>query len=101
MFITKGRTALVTLAASASLGVAAIAPAASQAQWHNYCTGGTCITHSNYAIQGVHACGPADISGTTFPSGLEDATKPAPGEDSDAQAEQNQITQFEGGCTDS
>ena len=100
MFITKGRTALITLAASASLGIAAIMPAASQAQWHNFCTAGHCVTHSNYAIPGVHACGPADIAGTAFPSGLQDATKPASGEDSDAQAVQNQITQFEGGCTD-
>lgn len=94
-FITKGRTALITLAASASLGIAAIMPAASQTQWHTYGTAGTCITHSNYAISGVHACGPADIA---FPTGQEDATKPAPGEDSDAQAVQNQITQLEGGC---
>jgi hypothetical protein len=98
MIITRSRTALITLAASASFAVAAIAPAASQAQWHNYCSNGSCVTHSNYTLAGVHACGPADITGTTFPSGLEDATKPAPGEDSDAQAEQNQITQFEGGC---
>jgi len=98
MIIAKSRTALITLAASAACAVAGIAPAASQAQWHNYCTGGHCITHSNYALAGQHACGPADIAGTNPKSGLDGATKPVTKEDTDAQAEQNQITQFEGGC---
>jgi hypothetical protein len=100
MIITKSRTALITLVASAGFAVAGITPAASQAQWHNYCTAGHCITHSNYTLQGQHVCGPADITGTNPKSGLDDATKPAAGEDTDAQAEQNQITQFEGGCPD-
>jgi hypothetical protein len=98
MFIAKSRAALLALMTSAGLAAAGMAPAASQAQWHNYCTAGHCITHSNYTIEGQHACGPADITGTNPTSGLDDATKPADGEASAAQAEQNQITQFMGGC---
>ncbi|MGZ6576495.1 MAG: hypothetical protein ACXVHJ_36620, partial [Solirubrobacteraceae bacterium] len=44
------------------------------AQWHNYCTAGHCITHSNYTLEGQHACGPADVTGTNPTSGLDDAT---------------------------
>jgi hypothetical protein len=98
MFIAKRRAALLALVTSAGLAAAGIAPAASQAQWHNYCTAGHCITHSNYTLEGQHACGPADITGTNPTSGLDDATKPADGEAAAAQAEQNQITQFWGGC---
>ena len=98
MFIAKSRAVLLTVLTSAGLAAAGVAPAASQAQWHNYCTAGHCVTHSNYTLPGQHVCGPADIAGTSFPSGLEDATQPAAGEETAAQAEQNQITQFWGGC---
>lgn len=97
MIITKTRTALIALAASAGFAIAGIAPATSQAQWHNYCVAGHCITHSNYTIEGQHVCGPSDVTGTNPKSGLDDATKPT-GEDAAAQAEQDQITQFEGMC---
>ena len=98
MFIPKCRAALLTILTSAGLAAAGIAPAASQAQWHNYCTAGHCITHSNYTIEGQHPCGPADVTGTNPSSGLDDATKPIDAEGTAALAEQNQITQFWGGC---
>jgi len=56
MFTTKTRTTIVAFVAWASVAVAAIAPAASQAQWHNYCVAGHCITHQNYTIGGVSPC---------------------------------------------
>lgn len=99
MFITNSRAVLTTLAASAAFAAGAIAPAASQAQYHNYCTGGSCYTHSNYNLGGgQHACGPSDIEGTNPKSGLSDAFDPVTKEDRDAAAEQSQINQFEGVC---
>jgi hypothetical protein len=56
MFSTKIRVAIVTLVTSAGFGVAALAPAASQAQWHNYCVNGHCVTHQNYTIGGKSPC---------------------------------------------
>ncbi len=56
MLSTKIRTAAVLLAASAGFGVAAGAPAASQAQWHTICVGGHCTTHTNYTIGGKTPC---------------------------------------------
>jgi hypothetical protein len=98
MFITKSRTALITLVASASFAIAGIAPAVSQAQWHTICSGGACITHANYQLAGQHACGPADVEGTNPKGGLDGATQPAAGEASDAQAVQAQLNAFEGVC---
>jgi hypothetical protein len=56
MFSTKIRTAAVVLAASAGFAAAAVAPAASQAQWHTICVGGHCTTHTNYTIGGKTPC---------------------------------------------
>jgi hypothetical protein len=98
MIITKSRAALITLATSAAFAVAGLAPAASQAQWHNYCTAGHCITHSNYTLEGVHACGPSDYLGGSPSSGSSGWTKPITDEGKAAQAEQDQLTQFEGAC---
>ena len=100
MIITKSRTALITLATSAVLAVAGLAPAASQAQWHTYCNAGSCITHSNYTLAGVHACGPGDFVGAGSTSGSSSWTEPTTSEAKAAQAEQQEITQFEGGCAD-
>ena len=98
MIMTKTRTALVALAASTGFAIAGIAPATSQAQWHNYCIAGHCITHANYTIQGEHPCGPADVTGTNPQSGLSDATQPITDEEKAAQAEQDALNQFEGLC---
>jgi hypothetical protein len=98
MLIAKSRVALTTIAASAAIAVAGIVPAASQAQYHNYCTGGTCYTHSNYNLGGgAHACGPSDIEGTSPKSGLNDVFDTT-GEAKAAAAEQTQISAFEGVC---
>jgi hypothetical protein len=56
MLSTKIRIAVTTLIASAGFGVAALAPAASQAQWHNYCVDGHCVTHQNFTIGGKSPC---------------------------------------------
>ena len=56
MLSTKIRIAITTLIASAGFGVAALAPAASQAQWHNYCVDGHCVTHQNFTIGGKTPC---------------------------------------------
>jgi hypothetical protein len=53
---TKIRTTIIALVASASFGVAAVAPAVSQAQWHTYCVSGHCITHTNFTEGGVSPC---------------------------------------------
>jgi hypothetical protein len=46
--LTKTRTIIITLIAAASFAVAALVPAVSQAQWHNYCVKGQCTEHANY-----------------------------------------------------
>ena len=56
MLSSKIRIAITTLIASAGFGVAALAPAASQAQWHNYCVDGHCVTHQNFTIGGKSPC---------------------------------------------
>lgn len=56
MLGTKTRITITTLVASAGFGVAAVAPAVSQAQWHNYCVAGHCITHQNFTIGGKEPC---------------------------------------------
>ena len=55
MFSRRIRTTIIVLVASASCAVAALVPAVSQAQWHNYCVAGHCITHANYTIGGCEA----------------------------------------------
>jgi hypothetical protein len=98
MIISRSRAALVTLATSAVFAVGGLAPAASQAQWHNYCIAGHCITHSNYTIEGVHACGPSDYLGGNPSPGSSSWTKPVTPEEQAAQAEQDALTQFDGAC---
>src|SRR5580704_8284890 len=48
MLSSKIRTAAVTVVAASSFGAVALVPTAAQAQWHNYCVAGHCITHANY-----------------------------------------------------
>jgi len=52
----KIRTTTIALIASLSLAGAAIAPAASQAQWHTIVVGGHIITHGNFTQGGVSPC---------------------------------------------
>lgn len=54
--LSKTRIVLATVATSAGLLVASVAPAVSQAQWHTICTAGHCTTHTNYTIGGVSPC---------------------------------------------
>jgi hypothetical protein len=56
MLSTKTRITVTTLVASAGFAAAALAPAASQAQWHTYCVNGYCTTHQNYTIGGKSPC---------------------------------------------
>src|SRR2546429_9948273 len=56
MFSTKVRIAITTPVPSAGFGVPALLPAASQAQWHNYCVAGHCTTHQNFTIGGKEPC---------------------------------------------
>ena len=48
MLSSKIRTITISLVAPASFALAALMPAASQAQWHNYCVAGHCYEHANY-----------------------------------------------------
>jgi hypothetical protein len=56
MHSKKIRTSVIALATSLSLAGAAIAPAASQAQWHTLVVGGHIITHGNFTQGGVSPC---------------------------------------------
>jgi hypothetical protein len=48
MLSNKIRTITISLVALASFALAALMPAASQAQWHHYCVRGKCVEHANY-----------------------------------------------------
>lgn len=52
----KTRTALTTALAALTLALAAVAPAASQAQWHTIVVGGHTFTHENFTEGGVSPC---------------------------------------------
>lgn len=54
--LSKTRITIVTLVASAGFAAASVAPAVSQAQWHNYCVAGHCVTHKNFTNGGVDPC---------------------------------------------
>ena len=54
--LTKTRTTIIALVASASFAVASVAPAVSQAQWHTLVVAGHVITHGNFTIGGVDPC---------------------------------------------
>ena len=56
MLSTKVRTAIIAVVASSGFAVAGVVPAASQAQWHNYCVAGHCVEHTNYTIGGKTPC---------------------------------------------
>ena len=56
MFLNKTRVFVITLLTWAGLAAAAVAPSASQAQWHTICYGGHCTTHTNYTIAGQDPC---------------------------------------------
>jgi hypothetical protein len=56
MSTTKIRTTVIALIAGAGFAGSAIAPAASQAQWHTLVVGGHIITHSNFTEGGVSPC---------------------------------------------
>jgi hypothetical protein len=56
MLRNKITTIAVSLAAALSFGGVALVPSAAQAQWHNICIGGHCITHTNYTIGGESPC---------------------------------------------
>jgi hypothetical protein len=56
MFTTKTRNLTIALVASLSFGVASVAPAVSQAQYHTICSGGVCFTHKNFTEGGVSPC---------------------------------------------
>lgn len=53
---TRIRTAVTVFVAALSFAIAAVAPAASQAQWHTIVVGGHIITHGNFTEGGVSPC---------------------------------------------
>jgi len=97
MLSTKIRITITTLVASAGVGVAALAPAASQAQWHNYCVNGHCTTHQNFTIGGKSPCEVIQGSYNTAYDGLLNAIDEKPlsiGGPSPAEAEQERAKEI-------
>jgi hypothetical protein len=117
MFNNKIRTTLITLVATLSVAGTSIIPAAAHAQWHNYCTAGHCITHTNYTIGGVSPCSSIDSAASKAYEGLLEAlqnqkdqeAKVDPEktptetredvEDAEAQVHSNELASFEWGCS--
>lgn len=95
---TNSRAALIAAAATIATVAGALVPSVSQAQYHNYCVAGGCFTHSNYKIEGLHACGPSDVMGGNPKTGSASWSEPISKEEKDAQAEQEQLYKFEGAC---
>ncbi len=114
--LSKTRTTILALVASASFAVAAAAPAVSQAQWHTYCVSGHCTTHQNFKIGGQDPCGAINSNYNKAYEGLleaiqtkkEQADKVHPEmtqaeaqaqiEEAEAQVHLASIAAFEWGC---
>jgi hypothetical protein len=97
MLSTKIRITITTLVASAGFGVAALAPAASQAQWHTYCVDGHCVTHQNFTIGGKSPCEVIQSNYNNAYDGLLNAISEKPlyiGGPSPTQAEQERAQEI-------
>ena len=97
MLSTKIRITITTLVASAGFGAAALAPAASQAQWHTYCVAGHCVTHQNFTIGGKEPCEVIQSNYNNAYDGLLNAIDEKPlyiGGPSPTQAEQERAAQI-------
>jgi hypothetical protein len=117
MLSRKIRTSLITLVATLGVAGASIIPSAAQAQWHNYCTGGHCITHTNFTIGGVSPCVAVSANADKAYEGLLEAlqnqkdqedkvhaeqspteTREAV-EDAEARVHSSELASFEWGCS--
>ena len=98
MFSTKIRTIIIGLVASTGFAVAAAVPAASQAQWHNYCIAGHCTTHANYTINDPCTSGTAAAASTTEAQKAEEEQKKKEEEEKEGQVHQGEIEKSFYGC---
>jgi hypothetical protein len=117
MFRTKISTALISLIAALSIAGPSLVPSAAQAQYHNYCVGGHCFTHTNFTIGGQSPCTAIGGSYDKAYGGLLEALQnqkelptqvhpkmtPAEAqaavEDAEAQLHLASIASFEWGCS--
>jgi hypothetical protein len=76
MFSTKLRTLIIALVASSGFAAAAVAPAVSQAQWHNYCVAGHCVEHKNFTEGGKSLCEGVKTNYNNAYDGLLSAMEP-------------------------
>lgn len=91
MLSSKIRTAAVTVLAASSVGAAALVPTAAEAQWHNYCVAGHCITHTNYTYG--NPCG-------GYNKAYEGLLEALQSQKELANTVNPQLTQGEGGATE-
>jgi hypothetical protein len=96
--LSKTRTTIITLVASAGFVVAAVAPAASQAQWHNYCVAGHCTEHKNFTLGGVEPCQAIKANYEKASGSLSDAKTAKEKEEAEGQVHLSEIASFEWGC---
>jgi hypothetical protein len=113
--LSKTRTTIITLVASASFAGASLVPTAAQAQWHNYCVAGHCITHANYtygdpcanynkAYEGLLEAlqRQKELAVTVNPGEVQgyggEAEAKAAVEEAEARVHQAEIAAFEYGC---
>jgi hypothetical protein len=96
--LTKARTTIITLVASAGCAVAAVMPAASQAQWHTICMAGHCIEHKNFTLGGVEPCQAIKANYDKASGALSEAKTKQEKEEAEGQVHLSEIASFEWGC---
>jgi hypothetical protein len=99
MLSSKIRTIIIGIVTSAGLMFAALVPAASQAQWHNYCIAGKCITHSNYNY--ANPCATGGTAASLTPEAqkkLEEEKKKQEQEEKEGKVHGEEVEKFFYGC---
>ena len=73
--LSRTRIFISSIVVALSFAGASLVPGAAQAQWHNYCVAGHCVTHSNYTLGGVDPCTAINSQSDNADKALDNAEK--------------------------